>query len=104
MIKVRIGSVYKIYDIAKKLKKVLEIKNFTKEIVFINLGSEVIAAKKGFIIDSVNVNNKSENSILRYMVQQRLLHVTSKRVEVYSLKVNIANVPNRIVLKSLDSL
>lgn len=30
MIKVRIGSAYKIYDILKKLKKVLEIKNYTK--------------------------------------------------------------------------
>ncbi len=64
----------------------------------------MIAAKKGFIIDSVNVNNKSENSILMYMGQQRLLHVTAKRVEVYSLKVNIANVPNRMILKSIDSL
>lgn len=80
MIKVRIGSPYKIYDINKKFKKVLEIKNFSKDITFINLGSEVIAAKKGYIIDSVNVNNKSENSILRYMGQQKLLHITTKRV------------------------
>jgi hypothetical protein len=98
------GTLVKIYDIMKKFKKVLEIRNFSKEIIFINLGSEVIAAKKGFIIDSVNVNIKSENSRLLYVGGQKMLHITNKQVEVYSFKVNTVSVPNRIVLKATDSL
>lgn len=59
LIKIRIGTAVKIYDIMKKFKKVLEIKNFSKDVILINLGYEVIAAKKGFIIDSANVNIKN---------------------------------------------
>lgn len=74
------GTIFKIYDIMKKFKKVLEIKNYSKEIIFINLGSEVIAAKKGFIIDAANINIKTETSSLKYMSFSKLLHITNKRV------------------------
>jgi hypothetical protein len=38
------------------LKKVLILENYSKDIVFLNLGQEILVAKKGYIVDSVNIN------------------------------------------------
>lgn len=54
------NAVTKVYDIVKTLKKKVRISNFSKDTFFLNMGCEIIAAKKGFIIDSINVNFQGE--------------------------------------------
>lgn len=47
---------YKIYDIMNNLKPLLRIENYSKDIIFLNLGQEILLASKGYIVDSVNIN------------------------------------------------
>ena len=44
-----------------------------------NLGSEILTFKKGYIIDSVNINIKVEHSSLKYIGQDTLIHYSDKR-------------------------
>lgn len=60
--------------------------------------------KKGYILDSATVNLKHESSFLEYIGNETLLHVTPKKVEVYSFKINTNIKPFRIVIKSKDSI
>ena len=53
---IKINPPYKIYDIMNGLKKILILENYSKDIVFLNLGQEILVAKKGYIVDSVNIN------------------------------------------------
>lgn len=38
------------------LKPLLRIENYSKDIIFLNLGQEILLASKGYIVDSVNIN------------------------------------------------
>jgi hypothetical protein len=49
----------KIYDIPGFSRKYLKLENYSKDIYFINLGREIFAVRKGYIIDSANVNISS---------------------------------------------
>ena len=57
----------KIYDIKKSFKKIITLKNFSKETFLMNLGSEILVFKKGYIVDAVSINLRNENSILKYV-------------------------------------
>jgi len=40
------------------LKSCLILENYSKDVIFLNLGQEILVAKKGYIVDSVNINIK----------------------------------------------
>ena len=73
------GIPQKIYDIKKSLEKKIVIKNFEKEFFLMNLGSELLTFKKGYVIDSVFITQKKENSILKYNGDGRLIHLSDKK-------------------------
>ena len=56
LVEVRIFPVTKVYDISKSLKKRVRISNYSRDTFLLNMGCEIIAAKKGFIIDSISIN------------------------------------------------
>ena len=56
LVEIKVNPIIKVYDILKSLKKKMKISNFSKDTFFLNMGCEIIAYKKGFIIDSINVN------------------------------------------------
>lgn len=70
---IKINPPYKIYDIMNGLKKILILENYSKDIVFLNLGQEILVAKKGYIVDSVNINLQIESSYLRYLPRKQIL-------------------------------
>ena len=53
-----------------------------------NLGFEILAVKRGYIIDSVNVNIQSSNTSLKFIPQDKLLLITEKKVEVYNFTID----------------
>ena len=102
---IKINPIYKIYDIMKALKRVLLLENYSNDIVFLNLGQEILVARKGYIVDSVSINLQIESSYLRYLPRQKVLvHIEKNSVDLYSFKINLTAVPQRIQLTSLDSL
>lgn len=46
----------KVYDIPGFLKKYVRLENYSKDIYLINLGREIYAVRKGYVIDSANVD------------------------------------------------
>lgn len=102
---IKINPMYKIYDIMKGLKKVLLLENYSNDIVFLNLGQEILVARKGYIVDSVNINLQIESSYLKYLPRKQILvHIEKNSVDLYSFKINLNSVPQRIQLAALDSL
>lgn len=69
-----------------------------------NLGNEILALKKGYILDSATVNLKNEPSYLEYIGNDTLLHISQKRIEVYSFVINMIAKPYRIIIKPKDSI
>ena len=41
-----------------------------------NIGTEILAAKNGYILDSVNLKIQSGNAKLKYISNQRLVHIS----------------------------
>ena len=82
----------------------MSIKNYSKELFLMNLGGEILALKKGYVLDSATVNLKHESSYLEYLGNETLLHISQKKVEVYSFQINTNIKPFRIVIKSRDSI
>lgn len=70
----------KVYDIPGFLKKSVRLENYSKDIYLINLGREIYAVRKGYIIDSANVNISSEHNYLKYISHQKLMHVSEFKV------------------------
>ena len=102
---IKINPPYKIYDIMNGLKKILILENYSKDIVFLNLGQEILVAKKGYIVDSVNINLQIESSYLRYLPRKQILvHIEKNSMDLYSFKINVNSIPHRIQLTSLDSI
>lgn len=44
-----------------------------------NLGSEILVFKQGYIVDAVNINLRTEHSILKYAGDERLIHLSDKK-------------------------
>jgi hypothetical protein len=69
------------------------------------LGQEILVARKGYIVDSVNIDLQVESSYLKYLPRRQILvHIEKNSVDLYSFKINLNSVPQRIQLASLDSL
>ena len=94
----------KVYDIKRNLKKMLVIENFSKDIIFMNIGAEILAAKNGYILDSASVNIQAGNAKLKYISNQRLIHITDSKLEIYKLSILTNVVPNKIQVTALDAL
>ena len=86
------------------VKGKLSIQNYTRDIIFMNLKNQIMAIKNGYLIDTVNVSVNEEGEILKYIHPQTILHVTKRNVEVYNFSINMAVKPEKIVLKSIDSI
>lgn len=95
---------YRVYDIMNYVKGKLSIQNYTKDIIFMNLNHQIMAIKNGYLIDTVNVSVNEEGEILKYIHPQTILHITKKNVEVYNFSINMAVKPEKIVLRSIDSI
>ena len=74
------GSLLKIYDISNALRSKIVLSNYSKEIFCMNLGHEILAVKKGYIIDTVNSNISDDNIVLRYLGNDRLIHVLAHKI------------------------
>jgi len=71
--------------------------------MFLNLGQEVLIAKKGYIVDSVNF--QIDTSYLKYLPRKQILvHIKKNCMDLYSFKIDVNSVPHRIQLTSLDSI
>lgn len=95
---------YRVYDIMNYVKGKLSIQNYTKDIIFMNLNHQIMAIKNGYLIDTVNVSVNEEGEILKYIHPQTILHITKKNVEVYNFSINMAVKPEKILLRSIDSI
>lgn len=74
------GTYLKIYDISNGLRDKIVLSNYSKEIFCMNLGHEILAVKKGYIIDTVNSNIDNDHTVLRYLGNDRLIHVLTHKV------------------------
>ena len=41
-------------------KKLLHIENYSRDVIFLNLGQQILVARKGYIVNSVNINLQGE--------------------------------------------
>lgn len=82
----------------------LSIQNYTKEIIFMNLNHQIMAIKNGYLIDTVNLTVKEDGEVLKYLHPNTLLHITRKNVEVYNFSIDMSVKPEKISLKSIDSI
>lgn len=94
----------KIYEIKSSLKKSLKLVNYSKEVFFMNLGNEILALKKGYVLDSATVNLQNEDSTLIYVGKETLLHVSSGKIDTYSFHLSMLSKPWRIQVKATDSI
>jgi hypothetical protein len=69
-----------------------------------NIDTEILAAKNGYILDSANVSIQSGNARLRYISNQRLIHISDKKVEIYKMSILTNVVPNKIQITPIDAL
>ncbi len=69
-----------------------------------NIGTEILAAKNGYILDSANVNIQSGNAKLKYISNQRLIHISDRKVEIYKMNILTNVVPNKIQVLPIDAL
>jgi hypothetical protein len=91
------NAAYKIYDIMNSLKSQMLLRNYSKDIIVMNLGQEILVASKGYIVDSVNINLQANNTYLKLIPQRHiLLHIQANFMEVYKFKINTAQHPLRI--------
>ena len=103
--KLKMNIAEKIYDIKNSLKNKIKIRNSAFKGTFImNLGSEILTFKKGYIIDSVNINIKIEHSYLKYIGQDTLIHFSNKRFEIYDYEFKTNVKPYKVVVNSRDSM
>lgn len=101
---IKLSPLQKIYDIKNSLRKSLRLTNYSRDIFLMNLGSEVYALKKGYILDTANVNLKHEESKLYYLGQNNLLHVSSKKIQLYNFMIKTASKPFHIKINPCDSI
>lgn len=70
---IRIGEHYKIYDIMRRMKGALVVENYSRDIILLHLGQEILVARQGYIVDSVTITLHGEHSHLKYLPEQQLL-------------------------------
>jgi len=59
----------------------LSVQSYTRDIIFMNLGNQIMTIKNGYLIDTVNVTQDEAGSgILRYIHPNTILHITPKVV------------------------
>jgi hypothetical protein len=69
-----------------------------------NIDAEILAAKNGYILDSANVNIQSGNTKLRFISNQRLIHLSDKKLEIYKMSILTTVIPNKIQVTPVDAL
>jgi len=60
-----------------------------------NFKYEILAAKDGFLVDTVNINIQDMSSRLVYN-GSHLLHISDSLLLVYKFKINMQSKPQRI--------
>lgn len=68
-----------------------------------NFKYEILAAKDGYIVDSVNINIQEDGSCLVYH-GDHLLHVSKSKLFIYSFLITENGRSNKIDMKSIDSI
>lgn len=101
---VRMKSFKKVYDIHKSLKKKLKLKTFMKDTFLMNIGWEILAFKQGYILDSVSISSTVDNPNLRYLGDEKLVHVSDKKLELYQFKIATDTKPYSIKINPIDSV
>lgn len=96
-------SIVRIYDIPSGLVSKFKIDNFSKDVMILNFKFEILAAKDGFIIDAANTNIQEDGSCLVYQ-GDHLLHISEDKLFIYGFRIMTAVKPNKIELRSLDSI
>jgi len=96
-------SIVRIYDIPSGLVSKFKIDNFSKDVIILNFKFEILAAKDGFIIDAANTNIQEDGSCLVYQ-GDHLLHISEDKFFIYGFRIMTAVKPNKIELRSLDSI
>ena len=96
----------KIYDIQKDLlvENRIHIKNYTDNMFIVNLNEEVLAFKKGYVLDSVSININIENTLLKYLGNDTMAFISEKKFEIYDFKINTSIRPYHIEVSSKDSM
>jgi hypothetical protein len=69
-----------------------------------NIGTEILAAKNGYILDSVKLNFQIGHAKLRYISNQRLIHISDTKLEIYKMTILTTVVPNKIHVTPVDAL
>ena len=80
-----------------------KLTNYARDIVLLNFKFEILAAKDGFLIDTVNINIQDNSSFLLY-TGAHMLHISEELMLIYDFKVNTQSKPHRIEVRSLDSV
>ena len=70
----------------------------------LNLGKEIYAIRRGYVLDFANVDIKSGYNQLKYLSNNKLIHVSDTKVEVYRFSINEEVHPPRIIVSSTDSI
>ena len=96
------GKMAKIYDVSSKVD--VKLSNYSEEIYLINLGYKVYAMKHGYLLDSVEVNNREYETYMRRVNQNELVHISEGKVDVYKLRINEEVNPAKMSLESRDSI
>ncbi len=70
----------------------------------INLGELIYAVRKGYVIDNAKVDRKVGYNHLKYLSNNKLIHVSDSKVEVYRFIIDQELHPPRIRVESTDSI
>lgn len=100
----KIKGFKKVYEIQERLKKKIKLKNFMKDTFLMNLGWEILAFKQGYIIDSVSMSSAIDNPNLIYLGEEKLVHVSDRRIEIYEFRILTKVKPYKIEVKPRDSI
>ena len=100
-----ISAAEKIYDVKNTLKNKINIHcDFRKGMYIMELGYEILLLKKGYVLDSVNINVKLKHSVLRYIGDNRIIHFNNKFLELYHFDLNNKAKPYKIKINPIDSV
>ena len=69
-----------------------------------NIGDDILAFRKGYNIDTASVSMGAGNNYLRYIGNNKLIHITDIKVEIYNFSINENIYPPRMIVKSSDSI
>ena len=92
------SKVSKVYELPYEMRKVVTLENYSKDVYFINLGEQIIAIKRGYILDSARVNKDTNDCHLKFFAQSKLLHISTARLEIYNFLLNANTIPAKISL------